>query len=157
MKKTIAILSITLALLALTSCASKQEAKYTGPKRNVGFLGVVGREVAEDIVKSVNDGVLAELNACGKFVVVDRNKMQSDLGDQEKALKLDSGKDMAQIGKMLNVHHMVKGTCYKLGPTHYISVELMNVETSQIEQTATEKFSDVKDIPSAVRSLVSKL
>ena len=70
------------------------------------------------------------------FTVVDRSKMEEILQEQGfQQTGCTSTECAVEVGKLLNVQKMVSGSIGKIGRTYTIDLALIDVETSQIENS----------------------
>jgi TolB-like protein len=63
-----------------------------------------------------------------------------------------------QIGKVLAVKKMVVGTVSRLGKKYFITVRMVDVETSQIDlATSIGIAAPIEELPSHVNKLIEKM
>jgi TolB-like protein len=62
-----------------------------------------------------------------------------------------------QIGKILNVKHMLVGSLSKLMDTYYITVNVVDVETSKIVASYDQDAMSAKELKTACKILAKKL
>ena len=125
-----------LAALALTlpSCAARTkvkmkqevsanvtqevESKYTGPKRRVGVVHFENKTAygQQRLGQAATDILITELVKTGKFIVVERDKMDQLLQEQKLGLSgaIDSN-TAAQMGKILGLSAIVTGSISNFG------------------------------------------
>lgn len=127
-------LSIGLAMLVFSGCAAtmgvkmkqdvsanvteKVESKYTGPKRRVGVVDFENKTAYGQtrLGQAASDILITELVKTGKFIVVEREKMEKLM--QEQKLGLTGAIDpntAAQMGKILGLNAIVTGAISNFG------------------------------------------
>ncbi len=82
------------------------------------------------------------LNATGKFNVLEREKIKEILAEQnlQQSEIAEGSGDNVQIGKILGVKEIITGDIGKIEEVYTVNVRRINVETSQIVQTASADY-----------------
>ncbi|MCX7761844.1 MAG: CsgG/HfaB family protein [Candidatus Kryptonium sp.] len=82
------------------------------------------------------------LNATGKFNVLEREKIKEILMEQnlQQSEIAEGAGDNVQIGKILGVKEIITGDIGKIEEVYTINVRRINVETSEIVQTASADY-----------------
>jgi TolB-like protein len=135
--KTILILSFFLFLFSFKS-------EYLSAEQSRAFIAVLDLEIKGGVTKDesslLSDQLREVLFHTERYRVVDRKNMENILEEQGFQLSDCSSEECAvKIGKVLGVEKMVLGSIGKLGDIYVISVQLVDVETGEIEQIASEK------------------
>lgn len=96
----------------------KVETKYTGPKRRVGVVDFENKTAygQNRLGQAASDILITELVKTGKFIVVERDKMNKLLEEQKLGLTgaIDSN-TAAQMGKILGLSAIVTGAISNFG------------------------------------------
>lgn len=82
------------------------------------------------------------LNATGKFNVLEREKIKEILMEQnlQQSEIAEGSGDNVQIGKILGVKEIITGDIGKIEEVYTVNVRRINVETSEIVQTASADY-----------------
>ncbi|MBI4369493.1 MAG: hypothetical protein HY547_04615 [Elusimicrobia bacterium] len=96
----------------------KVESKYTGPKRRVGVVDFENKTAYGQgrIGGAAADILITELTKTGKFIVVERDKLNKIMDEQKLAMSgaIDSN-TAAQMGKVLGLNAIVTGAISNFG------------------------------------------
>ena len=96
----------------------KVESKYTAPKRRIGVVGfdVKAPYAAARLGTTATDIMMTELSKTGKFIVVERDKMDKLLDEQKLGQTgvIDPG-TAAQVGKVLGLNAILTGSVSQFG------------------------------------------
>jgi len=96
----------------------KVESKYTGPRRRVGVVDFENKTAygQSRLGQAASDILITELVKTGKFIVVEREKMQRLMEEQKLGLTgaIDSN-TAAQMGKILGLNAIVTGAISNFG------------------------------------------
>lgn len=124
----------TVLLAALMGCAAmtgvkmkqdvsanvteKVESKYTGPRRRVGVIDFENKTAygQSRLGQAASDILITELVKTGKFIVIERDKMNKLLEEQKLGLTgaIDAN-TVAQMGKILGLNAIVTGAISNFG------------------------------------------
>src|SRR3989338_79002 len=125
---------LSMGLLFLSGCAGtmgvkmkqdvsanvteKVESKYTGPKRRVGVVDFENKTAygQSRLGQAASDILITELVKTGKFIVVERDKMNKLLAEQKLGVTgaIDAN-TAAQMGKILGLNAIVTGAISNFG------------------------------------------
>jgi len=117
------------------------------------------RENVTDLEASIVEHFLRSsfVNA-GMYQVLDRNNMDKILKEQSmNGYGILSERDVAQMGRILNVQQIVTGSLMKLNSEFLIEVRLVDVETSSIHCSRTGTCSNNRQLPVMARRMVEKI
>lgn len=96
----------------------KVESKYTGPKRRVGVVDFENKTAygQQRLGQAASDILITELVKTGKFIVVEREKMNKLLEEQKLGMSgaIDPN-TAAQVGKILGLSAIVTGAISNFG------------------------------------------
>lgn len=96
----------------------KVESKYTGPRRRVGVVDFENKTAygQQRLGQAASDILITELVKTGKFIVVERDKMNKLLDEQKLGLSgaIDPN-TAAQMGKILGLSAIVTGAISNFG------------------------------------------
>ena len=121
---------------------------FHGEKKRLAVLDLTMAEnIDQALAIPLSDQLRAELFESGRFVIVDRKNMQDILKEQNfhYSERCDSMDCLVQIGKILGVQKMVSGSLGKIGESYLISLQMADIETSEINSVAREKCTGAKD------------
>src|SRR5208282_5219665 len=132
MKQSQNLLFVT-ALVSLSACSSahntrmtqatsanvtgKVDSRYTGPKRRVGVVDFVDKTAyAGRLGTAASDILITELTKTGKFIVVDRDKLDKLITEQQLGISgaIDPN-TAAKMGKILGLNAIVTGSISQFG------------------------------------------
>ncbi|MBI4669072.1 MAG: hypothetical protein HY747_07775 [Elusimicrobia bacterium] len=150
-------ISVTIAASLMTGCAAMQsakmrqttsanvtekvESKYTGPKRRVGVVDFENKTAygQNRLGGAAADILITELTKTGKFVVVERDKLNSVLGEQKLGMTgaIDSN-TAAQAGKILGLNAIVTGAISNFGVNTTGSDYLITQSKRQVAQATVD-------------------
>jgi len=131
MKKTIVSL---LSLLVISSCApsksvkmeqattvketQKVESKYTGPKRRIGVVEFENKSAYGQgrLGQAASDILITELVKSGKFIVVERDKMNKIMEEQKlQSQGMIDSQTAVKIGQIMGLEAIVVGAVSQFG------------------------------------------
>jgi len=106
-------------------------------QESIAVLQLDGKGLSEVEASILTDRLRSELFQTGKFDVVEREKMNDILREQNFQLTgCTSDECLVQVGELIGVSEMVGGSVSKFGSMYSISIRLISVETGKILQTA---------------------
>ena len=146
---------IILALFSLSGCAAtmgvkmkqdvsanateKVDSKYTGPRRRVGVVAFENKTAygQNRLGQAASDILITELVKTGKFIVVDRDKMEKLMEEQKLGLTgaIDPN-TAAQMGKILGLNAIVTGAISNFG-TRTTGSDYLVTQTKRQEASCT--------------------
>jgi len=132
------LLIVTTCVFAIDTGADQQP-----EKRVMNFLAVMnlncGTVVNKENCAALTDIIIEELVRMKKYKVIDRanrDKILSEVGFQMTGCTDSSC--TVEAGRILGVGKIVVGTITKIGETYLISLQLVNVETAEVEIATRE-------------------
>ena len=129
----------------------------TVPAR-VGVLDFQATGISLAEAQLIGDLFTSELVASRSYDVVDRKNIEKLLGEQElQASDCTDSSCALRIGQLLAVEYMIYGSVGKLGESHVMSAQLLDVGTGRIEASASGKFARIDDAYDAVPKVVAEL
>ncbi|MBI9104900.1 MAG: hypothetical protein JEY99_20960 [Spirochaetales bacterium] len=129
-------------------------------KPRIGILNFTAKSVSVMDAEAVGEIFTSELVLTDKFDIVDRQNIKNILEEMDFQLSGCTDSSCAvEVGQILSLEYMIYGSVIKLGELFSINVQMINVETAQIEHTGKEKFTSIEEaydvIPGLVSSFVS--
>lgn len=121
----------------------KVESKYTGPKRRIGVVSFENKAPYAQgrIGDTATDIMLTELVKSGKFIVVERDKLDKILEEQKRGQSgVIDPNTAAQVGKVLGLNAIVTGSISQFG----VKKEGKDFLVTQSKQQIVECTVDVR-------------
>jgi Uncharacterized protein involved in formation of curli polymers len=112
--------------------------------------------------ESVTDMFSSALQNTGRFTVVERNKLNAVLQEQEFQAA-QNGEDAVKAGKILSVRKMFSGSIGMLGKNYVVNLKMIDVESSRVEYahiwTYDDDLEDIgeKFLPRLVQEFIKSL
>lgn len=104
----------------------------------VAVLPLAGKGVSEVEASALTDRLTLELFRKGKFIVLEREKIEEILNEQDfQQTGCVSAKCAVEIGKNLGIEQIVFGSITKIGTTYSIQARLVDIETGVLVQVAS--------------------
>ncbi|MDP8206116.1 MAG: PEGA domain-containing protein [Candidatus Electryonea clarkiae] len=124
---------IIFTLLILLVASSLVTAQFVGQS----YIAVIDLDITGGIShtyqRPLSDRLRQELVNTGRFTVVERNNMESVLGEQGFQLSGCTSDECAiEVGRVLGVEKILAGSLAKVGDTHTINLRLIDVESGKI-------------------------
>jgi curli biogenesis system outer membrane secretion channel CsgG len=123
----------------------KVESKYTGPKRRIGVVAFQNKApyAQARIGETATDIIITELTKSGKFIVVERDKMDKLLDEQKlgQSGAIDPT-TAAQVGKILGLNAILTGSVSQFG----VKSEGKDFIVSQSKQQIVECTVDIRAV-----------
>ncbi|RQV94580.1 hypothetical protein EH221_07275 [bacterium] len=115
---------------------------------NIAVLDLVGNNVSEPDAKALTDRLRAELFSTGKFIVLEREKMDAILQEQQFQLSSCTSDACAvEVGQLLAVEQIVSGSVSKVGQTYTVTARLIGVEQGNLLGVGTcDLKGDIGDL-----------
>jgi len=108
----------------------------TEEKQAVAIMDFAASNAPATEASIMADFVRSAMVRSGKFRVVDKKNMESILAEQAfQQTGCTSQECAVKLGKLLNVKKMIVGNYGMLGGIRYMSANLVNVETGEIERS----------------------
>jgi TolB-like protein len=141
----------TAALVAATA--------FAGGKIKVAVLDFEGKNMSQEDAEALTDLLRTELFNTGRFIVVERQKIQKIIEEQKFQMSgLTNTDEVTQIGRLLNVKKIMIGTMTRLGGTHIINTRIVDVQSGQVELAeAVESRGGEELLPNSVNELALKI
>jgi TolB-like protein len=128
------------------------------PLTNIAVADFAGKNVSQADASIVADFLRTELVNTGKCNVVEKANMDKILAESAfQQSGCTTSECAVQIGKILNVKHMLVGSLSKLMDTYYITVNVVEVETSRIVASYDAEAMSSKELKAACKTLAQKL
>jgi TolB-like protein len=137
----VAYLSIFLAVPL--SAQDKPKPKSVKPKITIAVLDFDNRSgITREEAAQLSDNFASELFRTNEFIAVDRNRIKAILAEQgfQQSEACSQVECIVEAGKILKVEKMFVGTVGKIGETFSINVQMVDVATSEIQQTARRTY-----------------
>lgn len=149
----IQLLSILLFIL-LPLMLFSQDSKIS-----VGILDFTpGEGVSENDAVTITEIFRSELIKSGKFTVLEREKLDQVLEEQSLQVSGITEEQFAvRIGKILNMEKMIYGSIRKFGSHYFIIINLLDIETAQLEQSINQEIETLDSIPIVLKPIVNQL
>lgn len=128
----------TVSFLVLLSTAFGQSAAgQKDVRQNVAVMEFTAKGVSGDEAGMLADMFRSDLVGTRIFKVLDRNNMEKILKEQSfQGSGCTDTSCAVEIGKLLNMKYMIVGTFSKFGSTYVLVVDIIDVETSEIVDSA---------------------
>jgi len=132
-----------LAALLTTLSASQQKPPAPG-KPTIAVLDFDAREgLSRGEAASLSDLFNSQLVETREFIVVDRNRIKSILQEQgfQQSEACSQVECIVEAGRILRVEKMFAGTIGKIGRIFTVSIQLIDIQTAQIQLNKTVQHS----------------
>jgi len=137
MRKRPAAFSIMALVILVGLMASVSEAAKT----TIVVLDLEASGVKAHEAQILSDYVRDAIFKTGKYKLVDRKQLEAALKDLKLSMTGLSQDELIQLGKVLQAQKMVSGKLGKIGSTYTISVQLMDIQTTSIENIVNDRCS----------------
>ena len=134
--------------------------EYDGIKKSIAVIDIKALSVSEITAEILSESIRDELFKTGHFRIMERSEMDNIFQEQSFSFSgfVDDTDSMVRIGKVLMVQEIVSGSISKLGDMYSLSLKIVNVETSEIENSANvRKILKEEDLFELVHEGVLKL
>lgn len=134
-------------LLGLGEAVVSAPVMTTGKPVSLAVLDLVPAGVAEDVAKSLTQVLGTELRRAPGATVISRDDIQAMLQLEEVKLKMgcDDASCLAEIGGALGVEKLVAGNVGRLSGSYLITLRLISVKNTRVENRVTESFSGTEE------------
>jgi TolB-like protein len=110
----------------------------TAQIQTIAVLELQAKGISKVEASVLTDRLRSELVNAGEYVVVDRKNMEQILKEHRFQLSgCTSNQCAIEVGKILGVQHMLTGSIGKLGEIYTVQLQILDVESSEIVQSAT--------------------
>ena len=110
--------SVKMQQATSANVTEKVESKYTGPKRRIGVVDFENKSAYGQtrLGSAVSDIIITELAKTGKFVVVERDKLNKIMEEQKlQASGAIDARTAVNVGKILGLNAIVTGAVSEFG------------------------------------------
>ena len=126
---------------------------------NIAVIDFEGKNVSKDDASAITDRLRLELFLSGKFVVLEREKMDAILkeqGFQQSGCTSDAC--AVEVGQLLAVEQMVVGSISKVGQTYSVTARLVGVEKGSLIGVGTcDLKGDIGDVMTCLSDVAAQL
>jgi len=150
-------LTLLFVFIALSSNAEEKPKSRLSDKYIAVFeLDTDG--VDKSISRPLTESIRRELVKAGIYKVMDRSNMNKIMDEQKFQYSCAAGECIVEAGKLLGVGKIVNGSVSIVGKTYYLSLQLVNVETGNIEDVSEDKCKcEVDDLIESSKRLARRL
>jgi len=154
--------ALILVLTVHLTTAQQDSAASAASKLNVAVLDLETRGgITAQEASSASDRLRGELVALGRFIVLERGRMDRILQEQAFQQTGACAEDacIVEVGRLLAVNKMVGGSVGRIGKAFSVNIKVIDVKTGQIErQVADDIFCSKEEFVSFhVRNLAREL
>lgn len=121
----------------------KTESKYTGPKRRIGVVEFANKSAYGQgrLGGAATDILVTELTKSGKFIVVERDRMEKIMAEQKfQAEGMIDPQTAVQVGKILGLEAIVLGSVSQFG----VKTEGSDYLISQTKKQVADVTVDIR-------------
>jgi len=162
MKKNLTWLTIFSFVLPIFFAPNLSAQPPENPEKKI-FLAVLDLKnnagLKNEECSTLSDAVRQELFSTGKYRIVDRENMDQILKEQGLQVSDCTSEECAvKIGQLLGVEKMVVGSIGKLGQVYMLNLQLLNVETGEIEKMVSDECPCmIEQLPKQIRNLAQQI
>jgi len=136
------MIQIRVLLIALFIFVMSSFLRSQANKISIALLDLEGNGISKVEARTLSDELRSVLVQSGKYIVVERNNMESILSEQGFQMSGCTSSECAvEAGKLLGVNKMIAGSVGKLGNLYNITIRMFDVQTGQIEETVSKRHS----------------
>lgn len=131
---------------------------YGQAKKTLAILDLQPIGISEQEGKAFTERLCSEIVGTKYFVVLERRKIEEILDETEFQLSgCTSSECMIEAGQILGVQLMIGGSVSKVGNLYSVNIRLIDVETSEILNKATEDiYGSIEDLFKNGTKIVAK-
>jgi len=131
----------------------------TAQTTSIAVIDFAGNNVPSADAKALTDRLRLELFMTGKFVVLEREKMDAILKEQQFQLTgCTSDACAVEVGQLLVVEQMVAGSVSKVGQTYSVTARLIDVEKGNlISGGKCDLKGDIGDVMTCLGTVAAQL
>jgi curli biogenesis system outer membrane secretion channel CsgG len=160
-------LGLTVAALGTSSLTASLSAQTPDPSRRATIAvlyftnsALIRHQDYQPLSKGIADMLITELSASPALQVVERDRLQDLLDEQDLSGSSRVDQETAvKLGKILGVRHLLMGG-FIIDPREHMRLDLraVNVETSQVEyvETVSGKAEDILGLVTRLGTRVSQ-
>lgn len=151
-----------ISILLLNGCSSNIDKVEQKPIQCTVLKFEAGGGISEGEAVSVTDMFVSSLQNSGKFIVVERKKLDAVLQEQQFQASQDE-ESAVKAGKILAIRKMFTGSIGKLGEKYIINLKMIDVESSRVDFAVAKPYDDdLEDIgedfiPDLVKEIITRL
>ncbi len=109
-------------------------------KLSIALMELEGNGISNTEVRTLTEELRSFLVLSKKYVVLERDNMESILTEQGlQQSGCTSAECAVEVGKLLNVQKIVTGSIGKIGSVYSINIRMIDIETAKIEQTIRKR------------------
>jgi len=125
----------------------------------IAVMDFEGKNVPQTDASALTDRLRAELFLTGKFVVLEREKMDAILKEQQFQLSgCTSDACVVEAGQLLAVEQMVSGSVSKVGQTYSVTARLISIEKGNLLGVGTcDLKGDIGDFITCLNEVAAQL
>jgi len=103
-----------------------------------GVIDFETNDVSETDARAIADRLRIYLGRSGVFQVLERQQMHEILAEQGFQLSgaCDTDECVVQVGRIVGARKIVAGSVSKIGKIYSLQIRVVDIETSQVEETA---------------------
>ncbi|MCK9484375.1 MAG: SUMF1/EgtB/PvdO family nonheme iron enzyme [Candidatus Marinimicrobia bacterium] len=126
---------------------------------NIAVIDFEGKNVSKADASALTDRLRLELFLTGKFVVLEREKMDAILKEQQFQLSgCTSDACAVEVGQLLAVEQMVAGSVSKVGQTYSVTARLIDVAKGNlISGGKCDLKGDIGDVMTCLNAVAAQL
>ena len=129
-----------IILILLLSITFLSASLFAQDKASIAVLPLQGNGVSPSEASVLTDELRSVIVQLEKYIVLERNNMESILTEQGFQLRgCTSAECAVEAGKLLGVNKMVAGSVGKLGELFNINIRLFDIGTGRIEKNVSQK------------------
>ena len=118
---------------------------------NIAVMDLDAYAISAPEALALTNRLRVELFDTGRFVVLERGRMQDILEEQGfQETGCTTTDCLVEVGQLLNVQHMVAGSVSKVGDVYSIEIRIIDAQTGEITAAAVE------DIAGSLGDLLTK-
>lgn len=141
-----------ITVFAICSCFLWAQEKPT-----LAVLGLERHNVADLDTRLLTNYIRDYFVNSGRYHLLDRENMDNVLREQSWPGYGVTDERAAEAGRLLNVRKIAVGTLMNLDGEFYLEMRIIDVTTSSIDRSRTEKFVGIGEFPFVARHIVEKL
>jgi len=128
-------------------------------QNNIAVLDLEGKNITQADASALTDRLRLELFLTGKFVVLEREKMDAILKEQQFQMTgCTSDACAVEVGQLLAVRQMVAGSVSKVGQTYSVTARLIDVEKgSLVSGGKCDLKGDIGDVMTCLSTVAAQL
>ena len=110
-------------------------------QRSLAVIDLEGHGISQSEARSLSNRLRSELVQLGKVTVVERNKMESILSEQDFQLSgCTSAECSVEIGQLLGVTTILTGGIGRVGAIYTIDLRMVDVRTGRVTHSVSRNY-----------------